>query len=98
MKPESVDAHVAAELADAHALRALDSGTASSEQQKRAMKWILGKACVVGGLPWRESDRETTFMCGRQFIGKQIGRLLTCDLSSLRRQQNVDSPKTPATR
>lgn len=95
------DDHVGAELADAHALRALDAGTASPEQQKRALKWILTRACQIGDPngPWRETDRDTAFACGRLYVGKQIGRLLICDLSSLRRQSNVDSPsKTSPTR
>lgn len=95
------DDHVEAELADAHALRALDVGTATPDQQRRAMKWILSRACEVGDPrgPWRETDRDTAFACGRLYIGKQIGRLLICDLDSLRRQENVEVPsKTAPTR
>lgn len=76
--------HVKAEPADAHALRALHEGTAEPEQQKRAMAWILTRACNVGGLPWEKTDRDTAFACGRQFVGKEIGRLLICDISTLR--------------
>lgn len=82
MKP---DDHVKAELADAHALRAMHEGTASTEQQQRAMRWILTHACDVGGMPYWPTDRDTAFACGRLFVGKQIGRLLTMDLSTLRR-------------
>ena len=76
-------ANVPAEPADAHALRALHEGTATAEQQKRAMFWILTKACDVPGMPYRDNDRDTAFALGRLFVGKQIGRLLTVDLSKL---------------
>lgn len=88
------DETLEAELADAHALRALHEGRATPDQQKRALQWILGRGCLVGGLPWAETDRETAFLCGRQFVGKQIGRLLICDLTSLRRRKNVSPSPT----
>jgi len=93
----AADAPVRAELADAHALRALRRGAATPEQQQRALDWILTGACDVAGFQWRESARETDFALGRLFVGKQIGRLLTCDLSGLRRQQHVDSQNTTGT-
>lgn len=86
----AVNAILSAELADAHALRALHTGTASADQQQRAMRWILQTACEVGGMPWHQTDRETAFALGRLFVGKQIGRLLVCDLSTLRKAQNVE--------
>jgi len=95
MTPRPDDA-IDAEPADAHALRALHNGTASPEQQKRALGWILTRGCEVGGMPWWPSDRETAFALGRLFVGKQIGRLLICDLKSLRRPSNetpTDSSK-----
>ena len=85
-----VDQVISAELADAHALRAVHAGTASADQQQRALKWILQSACEVGGMPWWPSDRDTAFALGKLFVGKQIGRLLVCDLSTLRRETHVD--------
>ena len=81
------DTLLSAEPADAHALRALHAGTADAAQQQRAMKWILNTACEVGGMPWHPTDRDTAFALGRLFVGKQIGRLLVCDLSTLRREK-----------
>ena len=88
--------NIPAEPADAHALRALHAGTATSDEQQCALKWILSRACDVGGMPWHETDRETSFALGRLFVGKQIGRLLVCDLSTLRRDQDdlVDQTKS----
>jgi hypothetical protein len=76
-----------ASLADAHALRALHAGTASADQQKRALRWILERGCEVGGMQWFDTDRETAFSLGRLFVGKQIGRLLICDLSTLKPEE-----------
>ena len=91
-----VDTILAAEPADAHALRALHAGTADAHQQQRALKWILQIGCEVGGMPWHSTDRDTAFALGRLFVGKQIGRLLVCDLSTLRRERNVDQKTRPA--
>lgn len=66
----------------------MHDGTADADQQKRAMQWILSKACNIGGLPWDKTDRDTAFACGRQFVGKEIGRLLICDINSLRGETN----------
>jgi hypothetical protein len=85
--------HCDATVTDAHALRALRAGTASEDQQRRALDWILLKACRVGDLPWEETDRETAFAIGRMFVGKEIGHLLICDLSTLRRED--ERPSNP---
>lgn len=94
MTKRAIDDPVPAELADAHALRAMHEGTASPDQQRRAMRWILERAAMVGKIPYWPSDRDTAFACGRQFVGKQIGHLLTCDLNSLRGRN--DPPAKPA--
>lgn len=96
MKDDSVALSVKATPADAHALRALRTGTASPEQQKRALDWITLNACAVATLSWRETDREMAFLVGRQFVGLQIGRLLTCDLNILRRKAHVVDPSSAA--
>ena len=78
-----------ADPADAHALRALQAGTATADQQQRALRWILVNACDTAGQPYWPSDRDTAFALGRLFVGKQIGRLLTCDISTLRGPEHV---------
>ena len=47
------------------------------------MRWILERGCEVGGMQYHPTDRDTAFALGRLFVGKQIGRLLICDLSTL---------------
>ena len=59
------------------AIKALNSGNANEAQQKRALKWIIEIAAATYDLPYRpESDRDTTFACGRMFVGQQIVKQL----------------------
>lgn len=81
-------------LADATAMQALARGVADAEQQRRAMDWILRKAC---GLPdWAfhpgQSDRDTNIALGRQFVGHQIMKLQQAPLGQLRH----DEPRADA--
>lgn len=75
------------ELADVNALRGLASGTASPEQQQRALKWIIENACATYQLSYRPtSDRDTSFAEGRRFVGLQIVKALHIDTSILARE------------
>jgi hypothetical protein len=77
------------ELADAHALRALQQGTAQPHQQQRALKWII-EAARTYDQPYRPgSDRDTAFACGMQSVGQSIVKLLNLSLDALK------DPKTP---
>lgn len=67
------------ELPDLHAIRALARGDATSEQQRRALNWIIDNAAGIKDLDYRPDSREHAFMSGRQFVGKQIAKLLTID-------------------
>lgn len=74
------------ELADVGALQALERGTASPEQQKRALMWILRGACGMGDFLYRPGEdgrRDTDFALGREFPAKQIVKLLRLNLAAL---------------
>jgi hypothetical protein len=73
------------DLADATAIRALADGTADSEQQKRALKWVIERAAMTYDLAYFPSDRDTAFALGRAFVGQQIVGLLKLNTSALRR-------------
>lgn len=61
------------------ALQALSEGTATPDQQKRVIEWIQD-ASMVNALNYdSESDRNTAFMCGRQYVGT----LLRLELSKI---------------
>jgi len=58
------------------ALRALQAGNATAEQQQLALKWIVEKAAAYYELSYRPGDergrRETDWLEGRRFVGAQI--------------------------
>ena len=76
------------EKADIRALKNLAAGTASPEQQQRAMKWIIERACATYDLSYRPtSDRDTSFAEGRRFVGLQIVKALKLDLAMLEKTE-----------
>jgi hypothetical protein len=75
------------ELADIMAVKGLAAGTASADQQQRAIKWIIENACAAYELSYRPtSDRDTSFAEGRRFVGLQIVKALKLDISKLQRK------------
>lgn len=64
---------------EAAALRALQTGTATPEQQQAALICIVKKISEADGLSFRPGpggDRDTAFAEGRRFVGLQIIRQL----------------------
>lgn len=78
------------ELPDLHAIRALARGEATAEQQRRALTWIVDSAAALKDLDYRPDEREHVFMSGRQYVGRQIAKLLTIDPRLIK---PVDKPK-----
>ena len=77
------------EIADISAIRCVATGTATPEQQQRAMKWVIEIACATYEMSYRPSgDRDTSFAEGRRFVGLQIVKLLRLDLSLLTREKS----------
>ena len=78
--------------ADVMALKALQDGSATKEQQQRALRWVVEICARTYDQPFRpggaEGGRETDFACGRQAVGKEIVKLLNMDVSKLRRNPN----------
>jgi len=68
------------DLADCHAIKAVAAGTADEAQQKRAIEWIILKACRAYEVSFYPDDqggaRDTDFALGRQFVGQQIVKLI----------------------
>lgn len=76
------------ELADARAIKNLAAGTASSEQQQRALKWIIENVAAYYDLSYfPTSDRDTSFAEGKRFVGSQIVKMLKIDLDALKRNE-----------
>ncbi|CAB5220585.1 hypothetical protein UFOVP241_4 [uncultured Caudovirales phage] len=79
------------EAADASAIQALQLGQATPDQQVRALKWIIERGAGAYEFNFYPSDRETAFALGRAFVGQQLVKLLKLNVSSLRRQENVEA-------
>jgi hypothetical protein len=85
-------------LADLYAIRACIAGTASAEQQKRAMDWIITKAANLYDMSYRdEADggaRAEAFHEGRRFVGNQIVKMTRPEtLEALERVKGKPKPK-----
>lgn len=76
------------ELADLTAVQAVAAGTASADQQKRAMKWIVEKACDTYGLGWHpDGPHAATFVAGRRFGGMQIVKAVHINVGALKKRE-----------
>jgi len=72
----------------AYALQALAGGVASPDQQKEALRWIIEGAAGHNDWAYRpSSERDTAMFLGRQFVAKQVIKLLNINLSSLKRNK-----------
>lgn len=75
-------------VADVSAIKAMAAGTATPEQQQRAMKWIIETNCGTYDVSYRpDSDRDTTFAEGKRFVGLQIVKLLKLDIEKIKRTE-----------
>ena len=90
MLPKAMPWHAAPyEIADLCAVKGLAAGTASPEQQQRALKWIIEYVCTTYDLSYRpNSDRDTAFAEGRRFVGLQLVKALHLDASLLKKDES----------
>ena len=77
--------------ADVFAIQALVKGSANPDQQKRALAWIIEKACGVYDMSYRpgagDGDRDTAFAEGRRFAGNQVVKMTKLKTGQLRREE-----------
>ena len=72
----------------AHAIQALAAGNASPDQQRAALQWIIEGACGHNDWAYRPaSERDTAMFLGRQFVAKQLIKLINLNLSALKRSK-----------
>jgi hypothetical protein len=67
------------DIADIRAIQATAAGTATPEQQKRALDWIVMRAASTydnGFVAEDAHGRIAAFVDGRQFVGQQIVKLM----------------------
>jgi hypothetical protein len=76
------------ELSDANAIKALAAGTANEDQQKRALDWIINKACATYDLSYRpggeDGRRDTDLAEGGRRVGLSIIKLIKTPIEILR--------------
>lgn len=78
------------DLADASAIQGLNAGTATPEQQKRALKWLIESACRTYDQTYFPGDpRDSDFAQGRRTVGLEIVKMLHVNLSLLRSKSNA---------
>lgn len=80
------------DVADVAALQALQRGSASSDQQKRALEWIINHAAGTYGWSYRpgpDGERDTLIALGRQYVGQQIIVLLNSKIGVIAERQRI---------
>lgn len=68
------------------AFQALQRGDANEHQQQEALKWLIEQCAGTYQFHFYPGDRETAFALGRAFVGQQVVKLLSLDLSTLLRR------------
>ena len=74
------------EPAVAAAVQALAAGAASSDQQKRALKWIIevcSRTYDLSFRPGEEGRRDTDFAEGRRSVGLQLVMLVNLKIGMI---------------
>ena len=79
-----------ADKADTAALQALARGEASTEQQKRALRWIIEAAAATYDQSYRPDTHETAFAEGRRFVGNTLVKELKINLLNLKERKSND--------
>lgn len=62
--------------ADVQALRALNRGEATTDQQRRAVEYLVNWVCCTYDMAYRPSERETLLQLGKQMVGQHVVWLL----------------------
>ena len=62
---------------DVRSIQALAQGTAGEADQRRALQWIIEKACLTYDEPFRpDSSDVVNYMLGRRSVGLAIVKML----------------------
>jgi hypothetical protein len=73
------------EEADVRAIQALAQGNASESQQRHALRYIVEALCATYDNPFKpDSERDTSFACGMQFVGQRIVTLTKMNVNQIK--------------
>lgn len=79
------------EIADVSAIQAVSKGTASPDQQVRAIEYIQYAIAGFDDLPYRpgagEGDRDTAFACGKYFVAQQIDKMQKISIPGIMQEE-----------
>lgn len=65
------------DVADIRAIQAFAAGTANNEEQVRAFRWIVEKACATFDEPFRPAQSDVRdYMLGRRSVGLAVIKLM----------------------
>ena len=80
-------------LGDAAAVKNVAGGTATPEQQRHAMQYIIQVLCATYDMSYRpgaDGQRDTDFAEGARNVGLQLVKLVNIDLSKMQRDPQAD--------
>lgn len=82
------------EVAIGHAIQGLNSGTATPDQQRKAMKWIIETLCATYDVTYfPESARNSDFAQGKRWCGQQLVKLSNIKLGLIKKDDdNAERP------
>ena len=61
---------------DLHALLALQRGSASPDQQRHALEYMVNWLCGTYDIAYRDDERLTTLALGKQLVGQHLVHML----------------------
>lgn len=75
------------EVSEAAAIKAINLGTATSEQQKRGLDWIMKAACMIGGEPFCPGEPDSSaFKMGKQSVARSILFIISTPIAKFDKQ------------
>ena len=73
---------------DVYCIKALAAGSATPEQQKQALDWIIRVAAGTYDQPYRsDSARDTDFALGRRAVGLDVVKLVNLPVALLKKER-----------
>lgn len=80
------------EPVDIRAIQDLEQGKADEYQQKRVLEFIIHNLCGTYMPTYGESDRDSSFLNGRRFVGLELVNCLKLNAAVLSRklEENKD--------
>ena len=66
------------------AFKSLEAGSASPEQQKFVLDFLIKIGCRTYDTDWFPEERVSCFAAGRRFVGQQIVRMLNLNVGGLK--------------